>query len=219
MSEAVKAIFDQWALIGKDAEMEKSHKHAVREALRLVSIGADATILDLGCGNGWVTRALAKRLPGATVMGLDVSDEMINIARDLTDDDMMNAVFYCGTILDESLEDERFDFIFGAESVYYMLPVEGHIHRLSSLMAEGGQILLILDFYQENEASHEWPAKYGVEMELHSGDEYVAMCQRAGLVDVTQSRIRYPAGRGHDAWQVKEGSLVISGFKPTAVGL
>lgn len=219
MSEAVKAVFDQWALEGKDDEMEKHHKHAVREALRLVSVPPAATILDLGCGNGWVTRALAKRLPDATVQGIDVSDEMIAIARDLTDDDVVNAVFYCGTVLDEALEDEKFDLIVGVESIYYMLPVEGHIHRLSSLMNDGGQLILVIDYYSENDACHDWPAKVGVDMELHSGDEYEAMFGRAGLVNVTQSRVTYPAGRGHDAWKVKHGSLVVSGFKPSAVVL
>jgi len=220
MNEKTKELFDSWALEGRDTEMEKGHRYAAREALRLVTINSNATILDLGCGNGFVTRALAKRLPDATVLGVDMSDEMIHVARDLTDDDMLNCAFYCGTILDEMFDDEdqRFDLIFGMESIYYMVPVEGHIHRLSSLLSPAGQMLLVLDYYTENKTSHEWPEKYGVEMELHSGDEYVAMFERAGLVEVTQGRVRYPAGKGHEAWKVQEGSLMISGYKPGLSG-
>lgn len=42
---------------------------------------APLTILDLGCGTGWFTRALQKRFPEAQIVGVDLSPGMIEKAR------------------------------------------------------------------------------------------------------------------------------------------
>ncbi|MDF1605728.1 trans-aconitate 2-methyltransferase [Nocardioides sp. YIM 152315] len=51
----------------------------------LTRVGADrpATVVDLGCGPGNLTTLLADRWPGADVVGLDSSPEMIAKAREL----------------------------------------------------------------------------------------------------------------------------------------
>lgn len=213
-ADAVKNLFNEWAREGKDIDMEDGHKHAVREALREVSVPQEASILDVGCGNGYVVRALAKRLPDASVMGIDISDEMIFQARDLTHDDVFNAGFFEGSIFDENLNEDRFDLIFGMESIYYISPVKDAIKRLASLLNPGGQLLLVVDLYQENEASHGWAEKYGVEMELLSAQDYVDAMAEAGLEDPFQRYITYPEGSTSEEWKVTKGSLMTSAFKP-----
>lgn len=49
-------------------------------------------ILDLACGTGIVTFALARRYPDAEVVGLDLSPEMLSIARDRNDRDNVSFV-------------------------------------------------------------------------------------------------------------------------------
>ena len=212
--EQVKALFDEWAREGKTDDLEREHTYAAREALREVAVPPSPTILDAGCGSGYVTRALAKRLPSATVLGVDVSKEMVDLARDITPKEMFNAVFFEGTIFDESLNDERFDLIFSMEALYYMHPVADAIKRLAHLLKPGGQLVIVVDYYKENGASHGWPKKYGVEMELLSAQDYLDALKEAGLTDPMQRFIRYPEGEGHPEWKVTEGSLMVSAFKP-----
>ena len=50
-------------------------------------VDADATVLELGCGTGALTRRLARR--GATVKGIDVNPEMLAIARAHVDDEQL----------------------------------------------------------------------------------------------------------------------------------
>ncbi len=48
-----------------------------------VAASAPATVVDLGCGDGPLTLSLARRWPGARVVGVDHSSEMIAAARAL----------------------------------------------------------------------------------------------------------------------------------------
>ncbi len=49
--------------------------------LSFVAIGEPAQVLDVGCGTGSLTRALAEALPGATITGIDLSAAFIEHAR------------------------------------------------------------------------------------------------------------------------------------------
>jgi len=212
----VRDLFNQWAREGRDLNLEKERTVAVREALREVGVpkGSNTMVLDVGCTNGFVVRALARRLPDATVMGVDISEAMIENARDLTPDDMYNAVFYHGTIFDTALDDERFDLIVASDSLYYFVPVAETLRRVAQLLKPGGQVVILAEYYQENESSHDWPRKSGVPMELLSASEYVRALTENGLEDVFQHYVRYPEGENWDAWRVEHGTLVTSAFKP-----
>jgi trans-aconitate 2-methyltransferase len=50
-----------------------------------IAADAPAAVVDLGCGPGTLTAALARRWPGAEVRGIDSSAEMIEAARALPD--------------------------------------------------------------------------------------------------------------------------------------
>jgi trans-aconitate 2-methyltransferase len=57
----------------------------LRPALDLINrvpLDAPARIVDLGCGTGNVTARLAERWSGATVIGVDSSQEMLKVARE-----------------------------------------------------------------------------------------------------------------------------------------
>jgi len=67
-------------------------------------------VLDLSCGEGYNTRTLAKM--GARVIGVDVSEEMIELARQSERRDKLGIEYY---VLDaanlKGLENERFDVV------------------------------------------------------------------------------------------------------------
>ena len=62
------------------AQYAKFGDHRLRPALELlrrVPVTGPALVYDLGCGTGTVTRLIAKRFPGARVVGVDSSPEML----------------------------------------------------------------------------------------------------------------------------------------------
>lgn len=52
-------------------------KLEIESILRVIGSVKHDTILDVGCGNGYTTRAIAKKFPEATVTGVDFSARMI----------------------------------------------------------------------------------------------------------------------------------------------
>lgn len=50
--------------------------------LRAMSAMKHETILDVGCGNGFTTRAIAERFPEAEITGVDFSEAMIDAAKE-----------------------------------------------------------------------------------------------------------------------------------------
>jgi cyclopropane fatty-acyl-phospholipid synthase-like methyltransferase len=67
--ERIAATFDQWADDGRDLRMEKGHGDVVRQVIAQLGVRPGEQILDLGCGNGWATRLLAKTAPGVGAVG------------------------------------------------------------------------------------------------------------------------------------------------------
>ena len=56
----VKKTFDKWAQIGRAELMENEHENNVSKFLQKISFDKPFTFLDVGCGNGWVVRKIAK---------------------------------------------------------------------------------------------------------------------------------------------------------------
>ena len=66
------------------AQYDRFRGYRLRPALELldrIPISDASLVYDLGCGSGAITRILAERFPGARVIGLDSSPEMLAKAR------------------------------------------------------------------------------------------------------------------------------------------
>ena len=80
--ERLRLEFNDWAKAGKGPSMEKGHRPVGEQAIELMNIPIDARVLDVGCGSGWATRLMAEKAQSGHVVGIDISDEMIRLARE-----------------------------------------------------------------------------------------------------------------------------------------
>src|SRR5258708_7832527 len=86
----------------------------------------DLEILEIGCGNGWLSHLLAE-VPGTKVTGLDINfTELQQAARVFNDDP--NLVFIHGDLRSGILCDRSFDCIVFAASLQYFPSLKKIVH-------------------------------------------------------------------------------------------
>ena len=179
--KAAVDIFSQWALIGKDEGMERGHAASVQAMLELAIPKMDTgfSAIDLGCGNGWVTRMLSELGAGHSE-GVDGSNEMITKA---TSKDS-NHKYSLGLLPDWS-PGRRFDLVHTMEFLYYLDDPAGMISIIhDEWLEENGILVAGVDHYLEHEESLTWPEHVGVHMTTLSIDDWKSAMVNAGFKDV-----------------------------------
>ncbi len=111
-------------------------------------------ILEVGCGNGWLSHQLAE-IPGAKVTGLDINfTELQQAARVFSDDP--NLRFIHGDIRTGILDEKLFDCIVYACSIEYFPSLKKIIHFTLTYLVPGGELhILDTKFYRSSEIESE----------------------------------------------------------------
>ena len=214
-------MFDEWADAGRAEGMERGHTPTAKPAFeRLVAnIPATGRYLDVGCGNGYSVRWAADRWPELEAIGIDLSPRMIERAR-AGSTELANARFEVAGFPEhgqtELLGPASFDAIFSMEVFYYLPDLDLALAKVARLLRPGGRFACVVDYYAENTASHDWPARLGVTMTLRTAPGWAEALRGAGLEVLASERLRHEPGPGVDSWQIEQGSLLTLGRRPLA---
>lgn len=133
----------------------QTKKRASGRLLRYLSARKMAMdILEVGCGNGWLTHQLAE-MPDTRVTGIDINfTELQQAARVFSNDP--NLRFIHGDIRSGILEDRKFDIILFADSLQYFPAAKKILHLCLSHLKRGGEIhLLDTPFYRSEDVNLE----------------------------------------------------------------
>ena len=181
--DAVRKTFDKWAQNGRAELMEIEHGENVLKFLQTISFDKPFTFLDVGCGNGWVVRQIAKEKNCKKATGIDKSKKMILEAIKKTS--MKNEEFIHTDI--ESLKYRgKFDFIFSMESLYYTDSIEIALEKIFKILKPGGQFFCGTDFYTDNKDTARWASIMKIQMHLHSKKEWKKFFQNTGFMVKTK---------------------------------
>ncbi len=190
--EKLQLEFNRWAEAGEGEKMERHHLDITLKTLRLMDLRPGQRVLDLGCGAGWATRLLARAVAldsgdgEANVVGLDVSDEMICLARE-TSRGLNNVSYVVASATQIPEKDSVFDRILSVESFYYY-PDQGlALDEVFRVMAPGGRLFILINLYTDNEYSLQWVDKLKVPVHVRSAAEYTEMLRQHGFEN-TESR-------------------------------
>jgi len=117
-------------------------KHSVRRLLRYLNGKKRALdVLEIGCGNGWLSHQLAE-IPGTWVTGLDINfTELQQAARVFNDDP--NLVFIHGDLRNGVLDGQLFDCIIFAASIEYFPSLKKMVHLTLNYLKPGGEVHII----------------------------------------------------------------------------
>lgn len=108
-----------------------------------------ARVLDLGCGNGWISGNLAK-LQHLEITGLDVN--LFELEQGARVFDFPNLKFAYGNIFEDILPLASFDYIILASAIQYFPNLPQLLNRCRQFLAQGGEIhILDSSLYQEKE--------------------------------------------------------------------
>jgi arsenite methyltransferase len=184
---SVREEFDQWAEAGKDRGMEQRHWHTAKHALARMPVESGDTILDLGTGSGYALRALRETRDAGRCVGLDGSPEMVQNAREYTDDDGVS--FVLGDFHDLPFETDTFDHCWSMEAFYYSQEPLAALRELRRVLRPGGTFYCAVNFFEESTHSHEWQDRVGVEMQLWSAERYREAFREAGFAVACQDQI------------------------------
>lgn len=196
--DKIAATFDSWAESGRADRMEEGHGVAVGQVLDKLDIRAGETILDLGCGNGWATRLLAKSAPGTQAIGIDVAPQMIARAEELHSY-TIRARYEVMPFENLDFADGHFDRAFSMEAIYYAVDLDKALAEVHRVLDSGGRTDFIVDFYAERAATKGWQDHMDVDMRFLSIDEWKAAFEKAGFGGFQTERVVDPAGPGDES--------------------
>lgn len=100
-------------------------------------------ILDLGCGQGYFSRLLEKQ--GAIVTGIDLSQDLINIANQRNKEQNLNIKYFVSNAADlKVLENNKFDIIVSNMAFMDIENIEKTIKECSKVLKNNGYIVFSL---------------------------------------------------------------------------
>ena len=187
----LRTEFNEWARAGRGPSMERGHRPVGEQAIRLLEIPTDGRVLDVGCGNGWATRLMAEQAPDGRVVGIDISDEMVDLARE-SSSALSNVEFREASAEKLSFAEGEFTHAFSMESLYYYSDILGALKEILRVLKSGGKFACVVDLYQENRPSHQWIEQLKVPVQLLSIAEYRSLFEAAGFVNLSDRRVYDP---------------------------
>ncbi len=141
IKDAVRANFDDSPGMYQDFEESTGFfRDLSRALLGKMEIGANANILDVGCGTGVSTRQMLDQIPHCRVWGLDISPGMLDTARQLLgESDRVRFVEGDAARLTEYF-DVRFDAVVYSASIFLIPDYRESLRQARNLLEPGGRI-------------------------------------------------------------------------------
>jgi ubiquinone/menaquinone biosynthesis C-methylase UbiE len=192
-NDHLRSEFNQWAEDGRAEEMERHHHSIAEQTIAAMELTPGQRVLDLGCGRGWATRRLARLVAqsgtgSGQVVGLDISDEMIRLAR-AHSREFENALFVCGSAAEIPWKEDYFHKVLSIESFYYYPDQNRVLAELFRVMAPHGRLFILINLYRENPLSLRWADNLKVGVQIRSEREYLDMLTAHGYLDVEARRV------------------------------
>jgi trans-aconitate methyltransferase len=141
--EAASPIIHIW-------EAEEYHNHssaqfqAAIQLLKNIELKGNEQILDVGCGDGKITASIASRVPEGSVLGIDLSSEMIGFARNFfSSDRYFNLRF---DVLDAQKLDyrEQFDILFSSFALQWLPDLDSFLKRAYTSLKPSGHLVITI---------------------------------------------------------------------------
>jgi SAM-dependent methyltransferase len=191
-AQSLREEFNRWAESGRGDGMEQDHLPITLPVLEKMRLAPADNVLDVGCGSGWLSRRISKRVPEGRAVGMDISDEMVRIAR-RNGLDHDNILFVTGEATEIPWESNFFHHAISVESAYYWPDPAAGLKEIHRVLRPGGSAWILINYYRDNPYSHQWGALLAVPTHLLSAEEWADLFRGAGFAPVSQERVKDPS--------------------------
>jgi SAM-dependent methyltransferase len=207
-----------------DRELRAHHEH-LREAY---GIGPGDEVVDIGCGTGLTTREAARAAAPGRVLGVDVSERMLERARQLTAAEGLGNVRYeLGDAQVHRFDAAGFDVAisrFG--TMFFSDPAAAFANIAAALRPGARLVMLVWQRHADNEWARAIDAALGEAAQppppdadpfsLGDADATSAILERAGFDDIRFEDVPEPVLYGHD---LDAALAFVRGFQNTSAAL
>jgi arsenite methyltransferase len=191
-TQSLREEFNRWAEAGRGDGMEQDHLPITLPVLEKMCLTATDNVLDAGCGSGWLSRRLSKLVPEGRVVGMDISDEMIRLAR-RTSADLDNILFIPGEVAEIPWEPNFFTHAISVESAYYWPDPAAGAREIHRVLRPAGSAWIVINYYRDNPFCHQWGKLLAVPTHLLAAQEWAELFHTAGFTQVSHERIVDPS--------------------------
>lgn len=196
------------AYYAKNSEMQFL---AAKEALKLVDFPPKAKILDIGCGDGRITKYIADQHPECTLMGVDRSSSMLATAKQYADSRLTFQLADAAALPFES----QFDRIVSFNCLHWVPDIRSALKNIKRALVPGGRTLALIAPTQARYPIHrilnevasreKWRSFFTTKAFTHySFAEWAEHLEEAGLVPEQMQLIdasqNYPGKKAFADW-------------------
>ncbi len=137
-----KLLFDQWAFSYDWLFPSVIYQAIHKRLLEYVDLVEGANILDMGCGTGRLLDRLAAKFPDVRGTGLDLSSNMLRIARQ-SNSHHPRLIYIQGQAESLPFGECQFDAVFSSISFLHYLEPQQVLSEVARVLSPGGRFYLV----------------------------------------------------------------------------
>ncbi|RZL76217.1 MAG: class I SAM-dependent methyltransferase [Rhodococcus sp. (in: high G+C Gram-positive bacteria)] len=123
------------------ADVGTLQRAVAENSIAELTLTGGETVLDVGCGDGYVTLRIAERLPRGSVIGVDASPRMIEKARSRAVPDGVRAEFRIADALDLPF-DGVFDVAVSFNALHWVPDLQVALAGIAHSVVDGGRVVI-----------------------------------------------------------------------------
>jgi SAM-dependent methyltransferase len=151
--------------------------------LQILDLHSGMSLVELGCGSGWMTRFAAKH--GLEAHGYDISPEMIAIARELAEHEGTDAKFDVADM--ETLDlGRRFDAALLYDALHHSSRADLVLATARKGLRPGGRLLLVEPNWKHRFQGRDASEEYGVTEMGYTPRRFKRLLKEAGFTEITR---------------------------------
>ncbi len=174
-----KALFDRWANSYDWTFPSFIYQAIHKRLLTKVELSANANVLDLGCGTGRLLNRLANQFPEITGTGLDLSPQMLRVARQ-NNRHRPRLIYLEGNAENLPFAEGQFNAVFNTISFLHYPQPDQVLKEVARVLSPGGKFYLV-DITFNNSSSCQITPHSPTAVRFYSQKQREEMGNNAGL--------------------------------------